>query len=412
MVLFLVVGIAFVTGGIAKARVFLTSASGNPPPSSVVEVANLTDSSFVVFWTTAEPAGGAVFFGKTPDLEAGVAVDERDLGGKSGDYKTHFVRVNGLSEKTKYYFKVGQTEPSFSQIETVTAPALSTNSELESLSGSAVLANGDPVSDGVAIWQSPGSAKIAALVNTDGTFVLPLDLARTANLASWFPSEIGSPEKVLVLSGDSEGTLNCLTSESATLLEVRLGQTLDCSPTATPSASEPTGTGSFKSLLGSPSPASASGEASLNIESGESVSTGLPTFSGKVGPKQVVKIVIHSEEVYSGTVIADSKGAWSWTPPANLTPGEHTVTITVVNADGTTQTVTKTFFVTAGESILPLTSGTPSGEISTTPTPIPTQTPAPTDELIESGVETPTLLALTLGLLFTILSAGIIFTSF
>lgn len=397
MVLFLVAGVAFVTGGIDKARGFLTSASGNPPPSSVVEVANITDSSFVVFWTTVEPSGGAVFFGKTPELEAGVAVDERDLGGESGDYKTHFVRVNGLSEKTKYYFKVGQTEPSFSQIETVTAPTLSTNSELESLSGSAVLANGDPVSDGVAIWQSPGSAKIAALVNTDGTFVLPLNLARNANLDSWFPSEVGNPEKVLVLSGDSEGTVNCLTGESSTLLEVRLGQTLDCSPTATPS-------GSFKSLLGSPSQASASGEASLNIESGESVSTGLPTFTGKVGPKQVVKIVIHSEEVYSGTVIADSKGAWSWTPPANLTPGEHTVTITVVNADGTTQTVTKTFFVTAGESILPLTSGTPSGEISTTPT--------PTDELIESGVETPTLLALTLGLLFTILSAGIIFTSF
>lgn len=102
----------------------------------------------------------------------------------------------------------------------------------------------------------------------------------------------------------------------------------------------------------------------MNITSGQTVSSTLPTISGTAGSKQVVKIEIHSETPYSGAVVAGPDGSWSWTPPSNLSPGQHTVTITVVNADGTTQKITRDFYVAGGSPILPLTSGTPSAQTS------------------------------------------------
>ena len=111
-----------------------------------------------------------------------------------------------------------------------------------------------------------------------------------------------------------------------------------------------------------PTFATPSGGLQVNLENNSNVSSPLPTISGKAGPNQVVKITIHSDQVYTGQVIADPAGNWTWTPPAGLSPGLHTATITIVNSDGTTQTATRTFTVVANSPILPITSGTPSAQ--------------------------------------------------
>lgn len=415
LVLFLVGALAVLTQGFDKAKSFLTRAEVGTPPSSQVETANITDSSFTVFWVTEKPSNGAVFYGKTPELEGGVAVDQRDLGGSVGNYTAHFVKVSNLTENTKYYFKVGQTQSSYGDpeksnapFEVSTGPQLTGENQAETLSGSALKADGSPLDDGVGSWQSPGSSKVASLINKDGTYELSVNLARTSDLSDWFEAKTNGPEKILIHSGEGQATLNCLIGQTTKLPSVKVGETIDCvegNPESTGSS------GSFGSLVkdGRSTNFGSAGEAEINIESGETVSTGLPTFSGKVAPKQVVKITIHSEEIYTGTVIADSNGSWSWAPPATLGPGEHTVTLTIVNADGTTQTVTRTFFVTAGQSILPVTAGTPSGTLSPTPTLTPTPAPTPADRLVDSGVVVPTFLALTTGFIFIILSIGAIF---
>lgn len=150
-----------------------------------------------------------------------------------------------------------------------------------------------------------------------------------------------------------------------------------------------------------------SGGLEVNLQDNSTVSTPLPTISGKAGPNQVVKIVIHSDQAYNGQVMADPAGNWTWTPPAGLSPGQHTATITINNADGTTQTVTRTFTVPAGGSILPITSGTPSAQPVVQPSlspppPLVIETPPPATGVVEN-----TLIMLTAGLGFVTLGTGI-----
>ncbi|MBI3559417.1 hypothetical protein HY085_03395, partial [Candidatus Gottesmanbacteria bacterium] len=146
-----------------------------------------------------------------------------------------------------------------------------------------------------------------------------------------------------------------------------------------------------------PTFATPSGGLEVNLQDNSTMSTSLPIISGKAGPNQVVKITIHSDQIYNGQVIADPAGNWTWTPPTGLSPGQHTATITITNADGTTQTVTRTFTVPANGSILPITSGTPSAQ-PVTPPPI----PVPVTGALEN-----TLIMLTAGLGFVTLGAGI-----
>ncbi len=415
IVILMVAALFVTTNGVDKVRDIFTNASGQPEPKNVT-IANISNNSFTVFWTTDTPSGGAVFYGTSENLGDGIAVDQRDLGGAGEKYQTHFVIVNGLSESTKYYFKIGESDPAFGPYDATTGPKLDDATEAVQLSGKVTSSSGFPVSGSVASWQAPGASKIASLVKSDGTYVLPISNARVTNLSSAFAPESGSPEKIIITGSESEATINCTYGEATNLPTVQMGKTISCSDTAssTQATSQETSTETqetktttstgFKNLVKSNTQATSSGSTEtvdVNIESGESVSTSLPTFSGKAGPKQKVKIVVHSEDVYSGTVIAKPDGSWSWTPPANLTPGEHTVTITVVNADGTTQTVNRTFTVNSGESILPITAGTPSATI--------TSAPLPDDELIATGVEAPTILALTLSVLFITLSIGTIF---
>lgn len=147
----------------------------------------------------------------------------------------------------------------------------------------------------------------------------------------------------------------------------------------------------------------------VNLQNNSNVSSPLPTISGKAGPNQVVKITIHSDQVYTGQVIADPAGNWSWTPPTGLAPGLHTATITITNADGTTQTVTRTFTVAANSPILPITSGTPSAQPVAPPPPPVVPPPVPiikTPPPVTGAVEN-TLIMLTAGLGFVTLGAGI-----
>lgn len=434
LVIIMLAGLFVATRGVGdldNLRLLFTQADETKKPANIT-LSNITGSSFTVSWTTESPSGGAVFYGNTPDLKGGIAVDERDAGQSDDLFTTHLVRVNRLEPNTTYYFKLGETSASYGNpeadnaaFEVTTGPNLSSTANLSPVSGKAFLANGQALVGGIVIWQSPGASKLSTLTKDDGSYTLSLNQARTTNLTSAFEPGVNVQEMVVISGGtNQEAVINCVVGTVSTFPSIRIGQTMDCTDeNANQSASQSgmaafseetddviedleTGFGSFGNLSTGTSGTITENTDTINIQAGETVSTGMPTFSGKVEPQQVIKIVVHSDDVYSGTVIAKSDGSWSWTPPASLTPGEHTVTITIVNSDGTTQTVERTFYVTAGEPIMPITSGTSSGTIS--PTPITTPTPLPTDVLLESGVDGPTITVLLISLSFIILSIGAI----
>lgn len=423
LVVVLVAGVALSVAGLGQVTKFFNFASSGTQPSRVA-VVNVNDASFTVTWLTDKEEGGSVAYGPTQSLGSGVAIDDRNLTKPDGKYRTHFVRISGLAAGTKYFYKI---QPGGTVADTMTGAKLAAVPAVDPIYGQVTGGGG-----ALAVWEAAGAGKLAAIVKDDGNYVLPIGNARTQDLTSFFSLASGTAETITIDNGDGTSTISCVGGKDRPLPTVTMGMTVDCqaktAKPSLPSATKATASGGFK--VPTKAPTTTSGSTDVNISNGETVSTPLPTISGKAGPGQVVKIKIESETPYSGTVIADPAGNWSWTPPANLAPGDHMVTITVVNADGTTQTVTRQFTVNAGSSILPITSGTPSATLthkacvnnscmvvdglgsdtctgdndclSTTPVATPPATPPPAQTTPPTGAVENTLLLVAVGMLFLI----------
>lgn len=367
LTLVLVGGLAFATSQIQKVTKLFSSADQNLTPREV-GVGNITDSSFTAYWITDKQTSGTVSFGKTSDLGMIATTDE-------GNHYSHFVRVTSLEPNKKYYFKVS------GDLETreITTLEKLAGKALEPIFGKVLDSSGTAASDVIVILD-----KVVALSKNDGSYVLPQSTSVEQN----------SPETITLVTATEKSVISCQAGLDKPLPTVKLGGNVDCNKQT------PTG---FKV-------ASPSGQLTTNISEGETVSTPLPTISGRALPNQTVKIEIHSETPFSAIVKADPAGNWSWTPPANLATGQHTVTITITNADGTTQTVTRTFYVSESLPILPVTSGTPSATpplVVVTPPPVATPTPIVVTPPVTGTVEN-VILMLTAGVIFVTLGLWMI----
>lgn len=146
------------------------------------------------------------------------------------------------------------------------------------------------------------------------------------------------------------------------------------------------------------------------------------------GPRGTrVKITVNSEETQTTTLTLDEDGLIAWTPPNDLEPGEHTVTIEYEDEAGVMQKIVRTFTVQAAEadndditgfsdSDEPATGvggSTPGYQASPTPTKTPTPTatvtvspraamPSTESGIPEAGTMSTTIALLGLGLLLFI----------
>jgi hypothetical protein len=129
--------------------------------------------------------------------------------------------------------------------------------------------------------------------------------------------------------------------------------TVTITPTATPTAGStstptPTTAGSTSTPTPTPTQASSGSSTSLTLTSpasGATVTTNMPTLSGTASAGSTVSITVDS---ITTTTTTGSNGTWSYTLTQALSEGEHTVVITTVSTDGTTQTLSSTFIVQTG----------------------------------------------------------------
>jgi hypothetical protein len=127
-----------------------------------------------------------------------------------------------------------------------------------------------------------------------------------------------------------------------------------------------------------------------SIDSGEVVASTQPEFFGEGPPDTVITITVESDPVTDRVTIGDD-GEWNWSPPDNLSPGTHRITLSWRDASGILRTLTRSFVVQAAEepafvstpsatatpTTRPTSSPTPSVRPSPTLTPRPTATPTP-----------------------------------
>ncbi len=395
-----------------------------------VKITNISDNEFAVSWITDSAASGYVQYGENnPDL---VISDDRDQEkGNIGSYSTHFVTVKNLKPSTNYNFKIGSGKNQFDDqgqpYQAKTGPQLGNPPAADIAYGRVITAIGDPAEGALVYVHLTGTVPQATLVKSSGSWVIPLSTARTSDLTSFAPYDRENDKLEVFVENGVQGSASTIvnTANDSPMADITLsvaGSEKDLDPVLQISpVAEATNSALSRFPASALSPSVESSSAAsvkvLSPKINEEINSIHPQILGKAPANSTVQIEIHSDQVISGSVVTDPQGNWTYSVPANLTPGEHTITVsTVIN--GVVQKVTRSFVVqAAGESNSPAFSATPSATLAptipvtptirTTVSPTlkptitktPTATPSPVveSEYPQSGNLTPTLITAILG---------------
>ena len=375
--LVLLVGIVAGVYFIQQSPSWLLRASPESKPKQV-KVTNITDNSFAVSWITDEATSGFLRYstGNSFDL---LAEDDRDqLSNKVTNFKSHHVTVQGLTPATDYLFKIGSGKSTFDNngqpFKITTAPPLTQAEPASDVAyGNVIDQANNPVEGAIVYLSLNGATPLSTITKSSGNWVIPLNTARSEDLTSFATyDKDASLEDIFVQAADKGfATAIATTSNDNPLPTIQLGNNHDF---------RAAGDGQIPpedDLDEAPPPLQVPKDeitdqkqlTIINPGQGEELNSQKPEFLGTAPANQTLTITVESNPIYSGTIQIDENGNWSWEPPEDLAPGEHTITITL--ADGTNQS--KSFTILAqGASSLPALTSTPSGETSPSATPTPT----------------------------------------
>ena len=391
-IVILVAGLALGVFLIRTQNIFRLGATAEAMPKDV-RITNITDTSLSVSWTTDKKTTGFITWGESEGKMGNVDEDELQ-----GDNYTHYVTVIGLSPQTPFFFKINSDGADFDNNgipwKTQTGPAINTPSSSSTISGNLLTAQGTPAENALIYVTVGGASALSTTTSKDGSWVITISPLRTSDLTSAF--NINENTDVIEISAIAgpEGT----SSAEIYLMAARpvppmiLGQTHNYknAPTSTtgelPKATlELPQTATRESKFESEGAVvpSAKTVSITSIDEGESISSERPEFFGEGPAGTTITITVESETV-SGTTNVSSNGLWSWSPPQNLEPGSHKITISWTDVNGIVRSVSRTFIVQASE--VPAYEATPSATPTQTPTPAPTSTPTSTPR----GMATPT----------------------
>jgi hypothetical protein len=264
--------------------------------------------------------------------------------------------------------------------------------------------------------EKDGLSPLSALVKSGGTFAISLNEARTRDLSDLFSQkDISGTFKLFVENGSSgraEALVDMNIRDSIPVIDIpgNYNFTQGITESVPEVAVEPIllneinnenkSKFNFENL-----PIPIKEEVTLIYPKPlEKINVSDPEFLGTAPPGRVVTITVESDP-QTTRILTDSDGGWAWSPPQDLEPGEHTLTVSYINSAGVLQKIVRKFTVapalaqdnnlgfTASESaqLSPSPTPTPTLRTSSTPTPtglVPTSSPTPT--VIKSPTPTPT----------------------
>ena len=403
-----ILGILVIIGGLVGGVVLLNKplrnlvgASPEETPNEV-KITNISDTSFVVSWTTAKSTSGYVQY--TGGL---VVSDDRDQErGEIGNYFTHLVTIKALKPESGYSFKIGSGKSLYDNsgksYQITTASAVSQVPAADVAYGQVVTASGDPIEGAIVYLSLPGAVTQAVLTKSSGSWVIPMAVARSADLTGYAAYDREKEKIEITVQAGALGTsvINTTTGTARPVANITLGENRSGeTPVPTPVAGSKFSSGSL---------ATDTGETLIILtpKSGEKVNSQKPEIIGKAPAGSKVIIKVESSQLFTETLTASENGDWTYGVPENLDPGEHTITVMSI-IDGVTKTIKKSFVVeAAGVSNAPARVATPSATL--VPTPKPTPKPSPTiaprvaypsteSGTPQSGNLTPTLILFILG---------------
>jgi len=376
---FLVISLAASLIFVQRSQIFRSKAGGTPDPIDV-RVTNVTNTSFVVSWTTTKEIIGAI---KILDgLNDRVF---RDLRTNSSMSTTHYVRAEGLESNKKYDFVLiadGETfyRSGVSPFFVTTALSITGQPPAANLaSGTVKDPAGNPAGGAIVYLSINGIAPLSSLVTSSGNWVVSLAYAFSLDLSSLADYQEGLVLEEIFVQAGSLGTTTAsvYTQDDDPVPVIILGETNDF--ISEKGAVEVTPTSTEASLLDGVDQGEVEKRFQVsNPEDGETIAVPRPEVFGTGAKGALIKITLESPTVYEDELTIEDSGDWNWIPPQDLEPGSHTLTVDYTDPQtGEEQTIIRTFVLAASDQSSPSFSATPSGS-TTTPTIVPTLTMAPT----------------------------------
>ncbi len=407
-----------------------TNASGSILPANV-QMTNISDTSFTVSWTTELPATGALSIA-SPKISNQIIFDDQDTGNTTvttpkkeaqGKYVAHSVTFRGAAADTEYALTILSDSKKHldndKPFKIHTAPTLtSVSGNLEPAYGTILTSTNQPVGGALVYITLEGGQTLSTETKPSGTWLIPLNLARTQDLTSFLPITERMTESLTVRANGLETTALTDTLNDSPVPDMTLGKTYDFrrsnakAPGASPLALRPTPqpTNAAAAVLGV-STTKPTNTVSLVIPGqNAALPTTLPLIQGTGIPGKTVSVIVGITNPMGGVASVGADGLWSYTPTKPLAPGKQSVTITTQDIHNKPIALTHSFeILKSGTQVLgdatpsatltptitlaPLSTG--SATLSATPTIDSTLAaqPVPT-----SGNELPTIILLLLGI--------------
>lgn len=415
--LLLVFGAVFIFS-IAFDRItpLLSRASPSATPKHVT-FSNVSDTAFTLSWITDAPATGAVLIDGSG---FGTAYDQRDEVSAAsttkptlGSYTIHSVMIRNARPRTTYHIRILSDGALFQDgirpYSVTTGLSLSDiGTTLEPAYGSVTLPNGQPATDAIVYLTPETGQTLSAFVTTTGSWVIPLHLARTADLASYLAVSERLKEAITIQSAEGTATAITDTLNDNPVPQMTIGKTYDFRHIQADASPKPIAQAQ-PTVLGDTAPVSNQEVAITQPANGASLPTNLPIFQGTGVIGNQVYILIGITNPQTGTTTVGSDGIWRFTPVHALADGKQSITITTKDKNGKTAALTNLFTVfKSGTQVLG--DATPSATIE--PTSIETPTPTATrsgEPVPTTGGGMPTILLLLFGTMFFIGGATVLF---
>ena len=392
-------------------QIFKIGADSSIAPRDI-RVSNINNNSATISWITDKEASNFVSWGESQSLL-------NRVGGEDNlKLSTHTVSISGLKPNTKYFYKINSEGTMFDNKgipwEFSTGPDLGISQNVLLVSGSVINASGKP-EEGVLVYVEVGGYLLSTLTSNTGNFVFQLGSVRTQDLASY--TQIDKAQTLLQISiqaGASGVASAQIFPQSANPIPpIVLGRVYDLRslqpsesgqiPNANLNLPENT---PKESKFFIPVTTGGSTPTSVILESlieGEIVTSTRPEFFGRGPGGERITITIQPDPVTQTVDIAED-GTWTFSPPADLEPGAHAITVSWIGSNGITRTLTRNFIVQASENpaftasnsgLFPSPPATPRETPTASPSSTPTTTPKP---IPVTGELTPTIILFIMGL--------------
>ena len=362
-----------------------SQASGSCDPVNL-QVTNITDKSVSISFTTSA------------DCLSTISLSGQTIANNKGKGKIHYFEISSLKEFQAYTFFVISGGEKYSADNFNFKTAKKPNKQMPGSNlawGRIYNPDKTPAAEAIVYFSVAGASPLSSLVTSSGEWNIPLATSFNESLTDYFSSPSNTEENIVVINYDQIQTqVVSNTDHNNPVPDIIIGQDNFSVPSPVAEIELPQ-----TNLLDNEYNFTDNNPLTIsNPSDNETLSTKRPEFFGTAKPGTELKIEVHSSVAINDSVTTNEDGTWDWAVPQDLSPGEHTVTLT----DENNNAISKKFIVLAAESNTSFTassSATPTIKPTSTPTSIPTSIPSTSSGIPKTGNTGPTSVIVILSLL-------------